>query len=187
MNKVNFISNIDRSIAVLPFKNISNNPEQQYFCDGMKEEILNHLFKIGSLKIPSSSSTIKFKESKLSVREIARELIVSYLLEGNVSKSDNNVRIIISLINGKNGEVVWTEDYKRSMTASDILDIQSDVALQVAANLKVIIDPEVRRRIKARPTVNTEAYTLFLQAREIHDDSYQKATQFITLSLTQQY
>jgi TolB-like protein/Tfp pilus assembly protein PilF len=176
---MNSNSNIDRSIAVLSFKNISNNPEQQYFCDGMKEEILNHLFKIGGLKIPSSSSTLKFKESNLSVNEIAQELNVSYLLEGNVSKSDNNVRIIISLINGKNGEVVWTEDYKRSMTASDILDIQSDVALQVAANLKIVIDPEVKKRIETRPTVNTEAYTLFLQAREIYNDSYEKASQML--------
>jgi TolB-like protein len=176
---MNSIVNLDRSIAVLSFKNISNNPEQQYFCDGMKEEILNHLFKIGGLKIPSSSSTLRFKESNLSVSEIAQELNVSYLLEGNVSKSDNNVRIIISLINGKNGEVVWTEDYKRSMTASDILDIQSDVALQVAANLKIVIDPEVKKRIETRPTVNTEAYTLFLQAREIHNDSYEKASQML--------
>jgi TolB-like protein/Tfp pilus assembly protein PilF len=175
----NSITDIDRSIAVLPFKNIGNNPQEQYLSDGMKEEILNHLFKIGGLKIPSSSSTLKFTESKLSVREIARELHVSYLLEGNVRKSDNNVRIIVRLINGKNEDVVWTEDYKRSMTASDILDIQSDVALQVAANLKIMIDPDVQKRIETRPTVNTEAYTLFLQAREIQNDSYQKATQLL--------
>jgi TolB-like protein len=176
---MNSIADIDRSIAVLPFKNLSNNPEDQYFSDGMKEEILNHLFKIGSLKIPSGSSTLRFKESKLSVSEIAQELNVSYLLEGNVSKSDNNIRIIVSLINGKNGDLVWTEDYRRSMTASDILDIQSDVALQVAANLKIMIDPDVKKRIETRPTLNTEAYTLFLQAREIHNDSYQKATQLL--------
>jgi TolB-like protein/Tfp pilus assembly protein PilF len=170
---MNSISNIDRSIAVLPFKNISNNPEQQYLSDGMMQEILNHLFKIGGLKIPSSSSTLRFKETKLSVREIAQELNVSYLLEGNVSKSDNNVRIIISLIKGENGEIVWTEDYKRSMTATDILDIQSDVALQVAANLKIVIDPEVKKRIETRPTLNTEAYTLFLQSLT---QSYPKAS-----------
>jgi TolB-like protein/Tfp pilus assembly protein PilF len=176
---MNSVADIDRSIAVLPFKNLSNNPEDQYFSDGMKEEILNHLFKIGSLKIPSGSSTLRFKESKLSVSEIAQELNVSYLLEGNVSKFDNNIRIIVSLINGKNGDLVWTEDYRRSMTASDILDIQSDVALQVAANLKIMIDPEVRKRIETRPTENTEAYTLFLQARETHNYSYEKASQML--------
>jgi TolB-like protein len=181
---MNSTANIDRSIAVLPFKNISNNPEQQYFTDGMMEEILNQLFKIGGLKIPSGSSTLKYKDSNLSVRSIARELNVSYILEGNVSKSDKNVRIIVSLINGKNGEMVWTEEYKRSMTATDILDIQSEVALKVASILKIVIDPEVRARIKARPTENTEAYTLFLQARNISVDDYQKATQMLTRAVS---
>jgi TolB-like protein len=175
----NSIADFDRSIAVLPFKNIGNNPEEQYFSDGMKEEIMNHLFKIGGLKIPSSSSTLKFTESKLSIRDIARELHVSYLLEGNVRKSDNNIRIIVRLINGKNGDVVWTEDYKRSMTATDILDIQSDVALQVAAILKIMIDPDVKKRIETRSTLNTEAYTMFLQAREIQNESYHKAAQLL--------
>ena len=162
--KADDIAKLEKSIAVLPFTNLSNDPEQEYFSEGMREEILNHLFKIGGLKIPSSSSTMRFKESKLSVREIARNLDVSYVLEGNVSKSDNNVRIIVRLINGKNEHVVWTEDYKRSMTATDILEIQSDVALQVAENLKMVIDPEVKKRIKTRPTENTEAYSLYLQA-----------------------
>ncbi len=169
-NSMDGIANAEKSIAVLPFQNMSNDPAQDYFSDGMKEEILNHLFKIGGLKIPSSSSTARFKESKLSVREIARELNVSYVLEGNVSRSDNNVRIIVRLINGKNEELVWTEDYRRSMTATDILEIQSDVAMQVAANLKVVIDPEVKKRIKALPTENTEAYSLYLEAISGHDE-----------------
>ena len=181
---MNSTVNIDRSIAVLPFKNIRNNPEQQYFTDGMMEEILNQLFKIGGLKIPSGSSTLKYKDSKLSVRSVARELNVSYLLEGNVSKSDKNVRIIVSLINGKTGELVWSQDYKRSMTATDILDIQSEVALKVATILKIVIDPEVQKRIKARPTENTEAYTLFLQARNIYVDDYQKSTQMLTRAVS---
>jgi tetratricopeptide (TPR) repeat protein len=115
---------------------------------------------------------MRFKVSELSVREIARKLGVSFVLEGNVSKSDSNLRTIVTLIDGKNEHVVWTEDYKRSMTAADILEIQSDVALMVAANLKVVIDPEVRKRIKTRPTENTEAYSLFLQVRGFDLDSY---------------
>jgi TolB-like protein len=163
-NSMNSIANAEKSIGVLPFRNMSNDPAQEYFSDGMKEEILDHLFKIGGLIIPSSSSTTRFKESKLSVREIARELNVSYVLEGNVSKSDTNIRIIVRLINGKNEQLVWTEDYKRSLTASNIFDIQSDIALQVASNLKLVIDPDVKKRIKSRPTENTEAYSLYLQA-----------------------
>jgi TolB-like protein len=157
---------IDRSIAVLPLENMSNDPKQEYFSDGMMQEILNHLFMIGGLKIPSATSSLRFKGSKLSVREIAKELGVSFILEGNVSTSGENVRIIVRLINGKNEQLLWTEDYKRTMTAIDLLDIQSDVAQKVAENLKVVLDPEVTKRIKARPTENTEAYLLFLQATQ---------------------
>jgi TolB-like protein/Tfp pilus assembly protein PilF len=178
------IANVEKSIAVLPFDNVRKDPEQEYFSDGMMQEILNHLFKIGGLKISSASSTMKYKDSKLSARSIAREMNVSFVLEGNVSESVNKVRIIVSLINGKTGELIWTQDYKRSMTATDILDIQSDVALEVAARLRVAIDPEVRARIKARPTENTEAYTLFLQARNIVNDDYQKATQMLTRAVS---
>ena len=154
----------DRSIAVLPLQNMSNDPGQEYFSDGMMQEILNHLFMIGGLKIPSGTSSMRFKGSKLPVRDIAHQLGVSYVLEGNVSISGNNVRIIVRLINGKNEQLLWTEDYKRTLTAIDLLDIQSDVAEMVAGSLNVVMNPEVKKRIKARPTENTEAYLLYLQA-----------------------
>ena len=156
----------DRSIAVLPFENMSNDPGQEYFSDGMMQEILNRLFIIGGLKIPSGTSSMRFKGSKLSVREIARELNVSFVLEGNVTNAGNNVRIIVRLINGKNEQLLWSEDYNRTLTAIDLLDIQSDVAQKVADNLKVVLNPEVKKRILARPTENTEAYLLFLQATQ---------------------
>jgi Predicted integral membrane protein len=157
---------IDRSIAVLPLENMSNDPGQEYFSNGMMQEILNHLFMIGGLKIPSGTSSMRFKGSKLSVREIARELGVSFVLEGNVSRSGDNVRIIVRLINGKNEQLLWTEDYNRTMTAIDLFDIQSDVAQKVAESLKIVMNPEVKKRINARPTENTEAYLLFLQATQ---------------------
>ena len=157
---------VDRSIAVLPFENMSHDPGQEYFSDGMMQEILNHLFMIGGLKIPSGTSSLRFKGSKLSVREIARELGVTFVLEGNVSISDKNVRIIVRLINGKNEQLLWSEDYKRTLSAIDLLDIQSDVANKVAENLKVVMNPEVKKRINLRPTENTEAYLLFLQATQ---------------------
>ncbi|HEX7494979.1 MAG TPA: hypothetical protein VF346_12220 [Bacteroidales bacterium] len=156
----------DRSIAVLPFENMSNDLGQEYFSDGMMQEILNHLFMIGGLKIPSGTSSMRFKGSKLSVREIARELGVIFVLEGNVSISDKNVRIIVRLINGKNEQLLWSEDYKRTLSAIDLLDIQSDVASKVAEKLKVVMNPEVKKRINSRPTENTEAYLLFLQATQ---------------------
>jgi len=155
---------VERSIAVLPFDNLSNDPEQEYFGEGMMQEILNHLFMIGGLKIPSGTSSMHYKGSELPIREIARELNVSYILEGNISKSDDRIRIIVRLINGKDEKVLWTEDYRRAMTASDLLEIQSNVAQQVAENMKVIINPEVKKRIESKPTTNTEAYTLYLQS-----------------------
>ncbi len=155
---------LEKSIAVLPFENMSNEREQEYFSDGMMQEILNHLFMIGGLKIPSSTSSKRFKGSKLSVSEIARDLGVSYILEGNVYRSRDNVRIIVRLISGKDERLLWTKDYNQTMTATNLLEIQSDVAQQVADNMKMVIAPEVKKRIEAKPTVNTEAYTLFLLA-----------------------
>ena len=157
------IKEIEKSIAVLPFENMSNDPEQEDFCDGIMQEILNHLFMIEGLSLPSSTSSLGFKGSKLSPREIARKLDVNYLLKGNVSKSDDNVRIIVRMVNGKNGKILWAEDYKRTMTATDLLEIQSDVAQKVAENLDVAINPEVKNRIDDVPTKNTEAYILFLR------------------------
>jgi adenylate cyclase len=157
------ISKHEKSIAVLPFDNLSNDPEQEYFSDGMMQEILNHLFKIGGLKIPSGTSSMRFKGSKLSVREISRELGVSFILEGNVSGSRDNVRIIVRLINCKDERLIWTEDYRRAMTASNLFEIQSDVAQHVAENMKIVISPEVKKRIENKPTENTEAYALFLK------------------------
>ena len=155
---------LEKSIAVLPFMNMSNDPEQEYFSDGMMQEILNHLFKIGGLSITSSTSSLRLKGTKLSVSEIAKKLNVFYVLEGNVSRSGDSVRIIVSLINGKDERLKWTEDYRRAMTATNVLAIQSNVAQQVAKNMKIFINPEVKKRIEAKPTENIEAYTLFLEA-----------------------
>jgi TolB-like protein len=155
---------VEKSIAVLPFHNMTNDPEQEYLSEGIMEEILNHLFKIGGLKIPSSTSSMRFKGSKLSIREIAKELNVSYVLEGNVYRSGDNVRVIVRLINGDNERLLWTDDYKEAITADNLLEMQSDVAQKVADNMNVVINPEAKKRIEVKPTLNTEAYILFLQA-----------------------
>ena len=155
---------LEKSIALLPFQSMNNDLEQENFSDAMMQEILNHLFMIGGLKIPSSTSSMRFKGSKLSVSEIARDLGVSYVLEGNVYRSGDNVRIIVRLIRGKDERLLWTNNYNKTKTANNLLEIQSDVAQQVADNMKMVIDPEVKKRIEAKPTVNTEAYSLFLAA-----------------------
>ena len=158
---------VEKSIAVLPFENMSNDPEQEIFSDGMMQEIMNHLFMISGLKIPSSTSSMRFKGSKLSIKEIARKLNVSYVLEGNVSKSGDNLRIIIRLVNGRTEQLLWSDDYIRKMTATDLHGIQSEVAQRVAQNMKIEIIPEVRKRIETRPTENTEAYSLFLRVTQV--------------------
>jgi tetratricopeptide (TPR) repeat protein len=111
---------------------------------------------------------MRYKGSKLSVKEIAGEMNVSYVLEGNVSRSGDNVRIIVRMINGKDERLIWTEDYNKLMTAPNLLEIQREVAQQVAVNMNVVINPEVKKRIEAKSTSNTEAYTLFLQAMTQH-------------------
>jgi TolB-like protein len=155
---------LEKSIALLPFQSMSNEREQEYFSDGMMQEILSRLYMIGGLTIPSGTSSMRFKGSKLSVSEIARELGVSYVLEGNVYISGDNVRIIVRLISGKDERLLWTKDYNKTKTATNLLEIQSDVAQQVADNMRVFINPEVKERIEAKPTLNTEAYSLFLHA-----------------------
>jgi TolB-like protein/lipoprotein NlpI len=155
---------LDRSIAVLPLINLSSDPGQEYFSEGLTQEILNHLFMIGGLRILSGTSSMRYKDSKLPVRQIAGELGVAFVLEGNVSVSGSNIRMIVRLISGKDESLVWSEDYKRTTTVVDLLDIQSDVAQKIADKLKVMLNPDVKKRIEARPTENTEAYLLFLQA-----------------------
>jgi len=153
--------NVEKSIAVLPFENMSNEPNQD---DYAMNEIMNNLFKIGGLQIPSSTSSMRFKNLKLSVKEIARKLNVTYVLEGSVSKSDNNIRIFANLVRGKNERLVWSRDYNKVWTATNLQEIYSDIAQNVAEKMGVEIAPDVRKRIKKISTENTEAYTLFLQA-----------------------
>lgn len=160
----NTTNNVNRSVAVLPLVYMSNDPSREYISEGMMQEILNHLFMIGGLSIPSATSSMRFKGSKLSVKDIAHQLGVEYVLEGSVSISDSNVRVTVRLINGKNEKLLWTENYNRTTSAIDLLDIQSDVAQKVADNLKIELNRGVRKRIEARPTENTEAYLLYLQA-----------------------
>jgi TolB-like protein/Tfp pilus assembly protein PilF len=150
----------EKSIAVLPFENMSNDTDQEYFCEGMMQEILNQLFMIGGLKIPSGKSSMKYKGSKLSIQEMAKKLDVAYLLEGYVNKAGDNVRITVRLINGKDERLLWTENYQRTMKTTEWLEIQSDVAQKVAESMQVAISPEVSSRMEKRPTNNTEAYLL---------------------------
>ena len=157
------LTTFDPSIAVLPFEDMSPAHDQEYFSNGMMDEILNHLFKIGDMRVISRTSAMKYKGSKLSLKEIAAELGVAHVLEGSVQKDGDSVRIRVQLINGKTDEQLWAETYNKRFR--DIFSIQSSVAQQVAKQLKVAIAPEVKERIESIPTKNPEAYNLYLQAR----------------------
>jgi len=154
---------LEKSVAVLPFTNLSNDPEQEYFSDGVVEAILNHLYKVGDLKVISSTSTKRYKNTELPIKEIARELGVSSILEGSVQKIGNNVRITTQLIDAKTDMHLWSEIYDKDI--SDIFLIQSEVAQNVAMELKAKLTSEEKEQIGKNYTNNTEAYSLYLQGR----------------------
>jgi TolB-like protein len=152
----------DKSIAVLPFVNMSNDPDQEYFSDGMMEAILNHLTKIEGLRITSRTTMMTYKGSDKKVPEIANEVGARYVLEGSVQKSETTVRITAQLIDAQSDEHMWSETYDREFV--EIFAIQSEVAQQVALALKTQLQPEIIQRMDQIPTENMEAYDLYLRA-----------------------
>jgi TolB-like protein len=154
---------IDKSIAVLPFRNLSNDSTQLYFSDGIVEAILNYLSKVGELKVISSTSTKRYRDTELSIKEIARELGVASILEGSVQKIGNNVRITAQLIEAKTDVHLWSEIYDKDI--SDIFAIQTEVAENVAKELEAKLSSVEKEQISKYQTQNTEAYNLYLQGR----------------------
>ncbi len=155
---------VEKSIAVLPFINLSKDSQQEYFAEGMMDEIQNQLYKIGGLNVISRTSSMAYKDSKKTSKEIANELDVGNLLEGSVQKEGDHIRIIVQLINGKTDQHLWAETYDREF--KDVFIIQSDIAQQIAAALKVKIDPETKSRIEYIPTENANAYNFYLLSKE---------------------
>ncbi len=152
-----------RSIAVLPFANMSGDPDNEYFSDGITDDIITHLSKLSDLKVISRTSVMRFKQTDKGLREIAAELGVATILEGGVQRSGDRVRINAQLIDATTDEHLWAEQYNRRMT--DVFEIQTDVALQIASALQARLSPEERGRVKRKPTENLEAYNLYLQGR----------------------
>ena len=155
---------VDKSIAVMPFVNMSNDPAQEYFSDGVMEEILTHLFKIGDLRVTSRTSVMGYKGTTKKIIDIGNELNVGHILEGSVQKYGDKVRITVQLIDATNDQHIWAERYDREL--KDVFSIQSEVAKQIANALKTKLSPELQQRIETNPTNSTEAYDLFLKGRE---------------------
>jgi len=151
------------SIAVLPFTNMSNDVENEYFCDGLAEELLNALAKIEQLKVAARTSAFSFKGKQTNVGEIGKALGVGNVLEGSVRKSGNKVRISVHLINAADGYQIWSEHYDREM--QDIFDVQDEITIAIVDVLKVKLFGVEKSAVLKRHTANTEAYELFLKGR----------------------
>lgn len=155
------------SIAVLPFSNLSDLKEDEYFSDGITDDILTTLSKINGLKVISRTSSMKYKGTNKSIKEIAKELGVAVILEGSVRRFGNRVRIVSQLIDARNDNHIWSETYDRDM--KDIFSIQSDVASMIASSLKTELSTQERKRIERKPTDNIDAYAYYLKGRELYN------------------
>jgi len=153
----------ERSIAVLPFLNLSDDKANAYFADGIQDEILSRLSKIAELKVISRTSTEKYKSSLLNLREIGQQLRVANILEGQIQKAGDEVRITVQLINASTDSHLWSETYDRKMT--EMFGVESEVAQRIASSLQARLTGSERRAIAARPTENTQAHQLYLKGR----------------------
>src|SRR6059058_1745085 len=156
---------VDKSIAVLPFQSLSDEKENAYFTDGMQDDILTNLSKIGDLKVISRMSVMSYRgDAVRNAREIGKALGVATLLEGSVRRVGNRVRVNVQLINANNDEHIWAEDYDRDLT--DVFAIQTDLAQKIATSLQAKLSPTEKARLDNRPTQNPDAYLLFVQAHD---------------------
>ncbi len=158
-----------KSIAVLPFVNFSDSKDDEYFSDGITDDILTHLSKIGDLRVIARTSVMQYKNTEKRIRDIGRELGVAAILEGSVRRADSRVRVTSQLVDAKTEEHIWAETYDRDLT--DIFAIQSDVARKIAAALKAALTPEEKNYIEEKPTDNMEAYDCYLKGNAFFDRS----------------
>jgi TolB-like protein len=169
-----------KSIAVLPFQNMSDDKQNGYFADGVQEEILTTLAKVADLKVISRTSVMQFRDAeKRSVREIAQQLGVAHVLEGSVQRSVNRVRVTAQLIDARTDSHVWGQRYDGDL--ADVFAIQTEIAQNIAGQLKAVLSPNEQTALQAKPTLDPAAYDLYLRAREIlsnegyeHFDSIRK-------------
>ncbi|HET7817007.1 MAG TPA: tetratricopeptide repeat protein, partial [Sphingomicrobium sp.] len=151
------------AICILPFANMSGDTEQEYFSDGISEDITTDLSKISALEVIARNTAFQFKGQSVDVCEVARKLGVSHVLEGSVRKAGNRVRITAQLIDGATGDHLWAERYDRDLT--DIFAIQDEISKAIVAALKLKLLPEEKKAIEQRGTTSAEAYQLYLMAR----------------------
>jgi TolB-like protein/tetratricopeptide (TPR) repeat protein len=153
----------EKSIAVLPFDNLSRDPDNAYFCEGVQDEILTRLAKVADLKVISRTSTQHFKSAPENLSEIAKKLGVMHVLEGSVQKASDQVRVNVQLVNALTGAHLWADTYDRKLT--DIFAVESEIAKMITDTLQAKLTGSEQHAIAARPTENTEAHQLYLKGR----------------------
>ncbi|UCC81880.1 MAG: tetratricopeptide repeat protein [Gemmatimonadota bacterium] len=153
------------AIAVLPFHNISPDPGDAYFADGMQEEIITQLQKVSGIVVISRTSTMRYREDPPPAPEIATQLGVDFILEGSARKAGERVRLTVQLIDAGRDVHLWADEYDRDLTAGDLFEIQSDLALRITGALAAEISPEEKARIEAPPTLNLEAHDEYFRGR----------------------
>jgi TolB-like protein/DNA-binding winged helix-turn-helix (wHTH) protein/Flp pilus assembly protein TadD len=152
-----------RSIAVLPLENLSGDPSQEYFADGMTDELITDLAKVGALRVISRTSVMRYKGTKKGLPEIARELNVDGIVEGSVLRSGNRVRITAQLLHAPTDQHLWAETYERDL--GNVLGLQSEVAQTIALQVRAQLTPQQQARLRSAPAVNPEAYEAYLRGR----------------------
>lgn len=175
----------DKSIAVLPFKNDSGDSSNIYIANGLMDAVLNNLQKIKDLKVISRTSVEKYRNSELTIPEIAKELGVSYFVEGSAQKIDDNILLNIKLVDGKNDRHMWSEQYDRKL--DDVFDIQREVASKIAHQVEANITPLEQQRLNEIPTRDMVAYEYFLKGldllRHASEENLKKAIPFFTKAI----
>ena len=178
---------IDKSVAVLPFQNLSSDRDNAYFADGIQEEVLTRLAKIGDLKVISRTSTQGYQSEPGNLAEIAKQLGVANILEGSVQKAGNQVRVNVHLVNVQTGSQLWAETYDRNL--SDIFSVESEIAEGIADSLQAKLTGREEQALAAKPTVNPQAYDAYLrglafEARSNYSsDALFKAIEFYDLAV----
>src|SRR6476469_5572606 len=163
-SKPHIADNAEKSIAVMPFVNMSNDPEQDYFCDGIAEEIINALAQLDHLRVIARTSAFSFKGKNLDVRQIGKMLDVNTLLEGSVRKAGNRLRITTKLVQAADGTNLWSNRYDREL--EDVFAIQENIAENVATALQGVLSNKEKEAIR-RPETNIETYENYLWGRQL--------------------
>ena len=153
-------------ILVLPFANTSNDPDQEYFSDGITEDVITDLTKVASLSVVARNTAFTFKGRAIDVAQIAQSMSLTHVVEGSVRKSGSRIRINAQLVDGATGHPIWADRFDRDLT--DIFDLQDEIAEAIVAALRIRLVPSERVAIQSRPTDNPEAYEIYLQARYHH-------------------